>query len=299
MKKHEDTTKKLSFGASDGGNDQVSEIFADIFGKQKRSVQEQELSELLRLMEKDKMPETPLLSEKTWARMHAAIAMQNPVNKQILSERQHTQPLDWYHLLESQLTILPWKFLCGAGLFFVLAIMLFRESIAVGFLLQGAPFFSLLVLFYTYRSELYGMAEIEASCPYTALQIAGGRIFITFFCTILLCLLATSVLILGHSSGMAQEKMKLWKIILLWIAPLVFYMGISLTVSLKWGIMRGCCTAWSIWGIQFAAMQIRHKDVFLMGCENPLLVWLLLGIGMGLLGIYFYSATMEAQHYSV
>jgi hypothetical protein len=207
--------------------------------------------------------------------------------------------LDWYHLLESQLVILPWKFLFGAGIILALGIIFFRETITAVFLLQSAPFFSLLVLFYTYRSEIYGMTEIEASCPYTALQIAGGRIFITFLCTILLCLLATGILVLGHSSFLVQEKIKLWQIVLLWIAPMIFYVGISLSLSLKWGIFRGCCVAWSIWGLQFAALQIRHKDVFLTVCENPSLAWILLGIGMGLFGIYFYSARIGAQHYSV
>jgi hypothetical protein len=86
MKKHEVVEDGIGFFGVDEAKGQILDFLEDIFDEPEFSAQDQELVKILHFMAKDEIPETPLLSEQTWARMHAAIAMQNPANRRALSD---------------------------------------------------------------------------------------------------------------------------------------------------------------------------------------------------------------------
>lgn len=163
------------------------------------------------------------------------------------------------HLLKPQINILNWRFIIATSLMIFIGIFLTNgNSNSLIFLINGAPILGLLTLFYEHRAELYGTNELEASCPYTPAQLAGARIIVTLGYAITVCLIATGVIALAFSTTLTTEKILLWKTILSWLAPMIFFLGVALAISLKKGIIYGCGCSFIIWAMQII---LEYNDV--------------------------------------
>jgi hypothetical protein len=148
------------------------------------------------------------------------------------------------------------------------------------FLTNGAPVLGLLTLFYEHRAELYGTNELEASCPYTPAQLAGARIIVTVGYTIIVCLIATGMIAISFSDMLTKEKVLLWQTILGWLAPMVFFLGVALAVSLRLGIRSGCGSAFIMWAAQIIFEQNDFGNRFIQAGllrEMPM-VFLVIGL---------------------
>lgn len=159
-------------------------------------------------------------------------------------------------LVKPQMNILSWRFIAMTSLIIFAGIFLTNgDKNSLIFLTNGAPILGLLTLFYEHRAELHGTNELEASCPYTPAQLASARIIVTLGYTIIVCLIATGMIAISFSDMLTNEKMLLWQTILAWLAPMVFFLGVALAVSLHLGIMYGCGTAFVTWVAQIIFEQ--------------------------------------------
>ncbi|SFL54739.1 hypothetical protein [Pelosinus propionicus] len=207
-------------------------------------------------------------------------------------------------LVKPQLAILSWRFMAMTSLIIFAGIFLTngdRDSLI--FLTNGAPILGLLTLFYEHRAELYGTNELEASCPYTPAQLAGARIIVTLGYTIIVCLTATGMIALSFSDMLTNEKVLLWKTILAWLAPMVFFLGVALAVSLRLGAMYGCGTAFIMWvaKVIFEQSDIGKSLIQISLVGNGLIQrmpMILLVIGLILIAIYLRCLRVENMDYS-
>ncbi|AJQ28754.1 hypothetical protein [Pelosinus fermentans] len=207
-------------------------------------------------------------------------------------------------LVKPQLAILSWRFMAVTSLIIFAGIFLTngdRDSLI--FLTNGAPILGLLTLFYEHRAELYGTNELEASCPYTPAQLAGARIIVTLGYTIIVCLTATGMIALSFSDMLTNEKVLLWKTILAWLAPMVFFLGVALAVSLRLGAMYGCGTAFIMWvaKVIFEQSDVGRSLIQISLVGNGLIQrmpMILLVIGLILIAIYLRCMRVENMDYS-
>ncbi|GMA98922.1 hypothetical protein [Pelosinus sp. IPA-1] len=157
-------------------------------------------------------------------------------------------------LVKPQLDILSWRFMAMTSLIIFAGIFLTNgDKNSLIFLTNGAPILGLLTLFYEHRAEFHGTNELEASCPYTPAQLASARIIVTLGYTIIVCMIATGMI--SVSDMLTNEKILLWQTILAWLAPMVFFLGVALAVSLRLGVMYGCGLAFVIWVTQIILAQ--------------------------------------------
>jgi len=207
-------------------------------------------------------------------------------------------------LVKPQLDILSWRFMMMTSLIIFAGIFLIKsDTNSLIFLTNGAPILGLLTLFYEHRAQLYGTNELEASCPYTPAQLAGARIIVTVGYTIIVCLIATGMIALSFSNMLVNEKMLLWKTILAWLAPMVFFLGVALAVSLRLGVMYGCGSAFFIWVAQivFEQSDVGNRLIQISLVGNGLIQrmpMIFLGIGLILIAIYIRCLRVENIDYS-
>lgn len=209
-----------------------------------------------------------------------------------------------FRLVKPQINILGWRFMLMSSLIIFAGIILVQENRdSLNFLSNGAPILGLLTLFYEHRAELYGTNEMEASCPYTPAQLAGARIFVTLGYTIVVCLIATGGIALSHSNTLINEKIILWRTILEWLAPMVFFLGIALEVSLYYGIISGCGFAFILWIAQiiFEQSDIGKGLIRISLVENGFIQqempMLFLVAGLMLIAIYIRCLRGENMDY--
>ncbi len=236
---------------------------------------------------------------------HEEVPILKPVNRVAL-ERSASDGslLSVLRLVKLQLDILSWRFMAMTSLLIFAGIFLTNgDRDALIFLTNGAPILGLLTLFYEQRAELYGTNELEASCPYTPAQLASARIIVTLGYTIIVCLAATGMIALSFSDMLINEKMLLWKAIFAWLAPMVFFLGIALAVSLRLGAMYGCGTSFIMWVAQIIFEQSDVGKSFIQinlirtGLIQQIPMMLLV-IGLILIAIYLHCMRVENMDYS-
>lgn len=189
--------------------------------------------------------------------------------------------LSVFRLVKPQMSILTWRFMVTTSLIIFAGVFFTKgDTSSLIFLTNGAPILGMLTLFYENRAELYGTNELEASCPYTPAQLAGARIIVTLGYTVIVCLIATGMIAFSFSDILTNGKILLWKTILAWLAPMVFFLGVSLAVSLRLGISYGCGSAFIIWAMQIIFEQNNFGNHFIQAGllrEMPI-VFLVIGL---------------------
>ncbi len=234
-----------------------------------------------------------------------SVPLLKPVNRVAL-ERSASDGslLSVLRLVKLQLDILSWRFIAITSLIIFAGIFLTNgDSASLIFLTNGAPMLGLLTLFYEQRAEIYGTSELEASCPYTPAQLASARIIVTLGYTILVCLAATGLIALSFSDMLTNEKLLLWETILGWLAPMVFFLGVALAVSLRVGAMYGCGAAFFLWVTQiiFEQSDVGKNLIQISLVRSGLiqqLPMLLLVTGLLLIAIYLRYMRVENMDYS-
>jgi len=104
----------------------------------------------------------------------------NPLDKSIVQRNIGRSGFETvFLLLKSQIHLISWHFFLITALIFFVGVFLTKEDPTLTFLIKGAPLLALLTIFYECRGAVYGVNEMEASCPYTPAQLAGGRIILT------------------------------------------------------------------------------------------------------------------------
>jgi hypothetical protein len=204
-----------------------------------------------------------------------------------------------FRLVRPQMNILSWQFMAITSLIIFAGILLTKsDANSLIFLTNGAPILGLLTLFYEHRAALYGTNELEASCPYTPAQLAGARIIVTVGYTIIVCLSATGMIALSFSDMLANEKMLLWKMTLAWLAPMVFFLGVALAISLRFGIISGCGSAFVMWVAKIVFEQSDFGSRFIQRTLLHEMPMVFLLIGLMLIAIYIRCLRIENIDYS-
>lgn len=204
-----------------------------------------------------------------------------------------------FRLVKPQMNILSWRFMAMTSLIIFAGVFLTKgDTNSLIFLTNGAPILGLLTLFYEHRAELYGTNELEASCPYTLAQLAGARIIVTLGYTIIVCLLATGMIAISLSDMLTKEKILLWKTILAWLAPMIFFLGVALAVSLRLGIGSGCGSAFIMWAVQIIFEQSDFGNRFIQASLLREMPMIFLGIGLLLIAMHIRYLRIENIDYS-
>ena len=178
------------------------------------------------------------------------------------------------HLLSGRLTLLAAVILLAG-----VALISWLEWNVLQFLISAAPLLAIATFAYEYRSRMYGVSELEASCPYTPVQLATARLVVALGYNIILCLAATFFVTWN-------SQLLLWRVILEWMSPLFLVVGTAMTVSLWTGVMGGCLAGGVVWGLQMVMTDggtlfrlfIHHDS--LADCSS-------LALGLALLAISF------------
>lgn len=202
--------------------------------------------------------------------------------------------LSVFRLVKPQINILSWRFIVTTSLIIFAGIILTKgDRNSLIFLTNGAPILGLLTLFYEHRAELYNTNELEASCPYTPAQLAGARIIVTLGYTIIVCLIATGMIALSFSDILTNGKMLLWKTILAWLAPMVFFLGVALAVSLRFSIISGCSVAFILWATQIVFEQNHFGNPFIQASLLRDMPMVFLVIGLLLIAMHIRYLRIE------
>lgn len=207
--------------------------------------------------------------------------------------------LSVFRLVKPQMNILSWRFMATTSLIIFAGILLTKGDMnSLIFLTNGAPILGLLTLFYEHRAQFYGANELEASCPYTPAQLSGARIIVTLGYTIIVCLIATGMIALSFSDILTNGKILLWKTILAWLAPMVFFLGVSLAVSLRFGISYGCGSAFIIWAMQIIFEHNDFGNRFIQAGLLREMPMVFLVIGLLLIAMHIRYLRIENIDYS-
>ncbi len=181
-------------------------------------------------------------------------------------------------LIESQTILMSRGFIFLTIALFVIGLLLANlfQSDSPRFLIIASPFLGLLTLFYEYRSQIYTVEEIEASCFYSPAQVATARILVVLSYNLMLCTVAT--VIIGPAYNIV-----FWNLMLNWLAPLLLMLGVALFTSLKFGITGGCMMAGALWTAQITLVDGVSFLHFLLPNLTTIfidVVSMLLGIGL-------------------
>lgn len=221
-----------------------------------------------------------------------------PVDK-VAVQRPETGFCSIFHLVKPQIKILSWRFILMTSLIIFAGIILTKaKGDSLIFLINGAPILGLLTLFYEYRAEFYGTNEMEASCPYTPAQLAGARIIVTLGYSIIVCLISTGMIALSYAGTLTNEKVVLWRTILAWLAPMVFFLGVALAVSLHSGIMYGCGSSFMLWAAQIVFEKNDIGSHFIKASLLHEMPIIFLGIGTLLIAMHIRYLRLETIDYS-
>lgn len=209
-----------------------------------------EQEEFLRTMEcLDKYEVSPPDAQST----EAMIAFLKPVFAQTVPAMRErpAKPLPalgvWQLLLPQARLLGKW-FVLGTALLLLagLTITNAADGNTLKFLANAAPALGILTLLYEFRAKHSGVSELEASCPYSPVQLATARLMVILGFDILLCLAATPLVSYwqGRVLGM---------VVMSWLAPLLFLLGVALFFSLRLGITGGCLVSAAVWALQLTA----------------------------------------------
>jgi len=166
------------------------------------------------------------------------------------------------HLFKAQMRILTWKFIIVTSILLFGGIGLTKGDGSLLFLINGAPLLASLTLLYEHRSRFYKMEEMEAACPFSPAYVAAVRILVTLMYTGLLCFVATVLIDASAFAMFTGKKILLGNMILAWLVPMVFFLGITLVLSLRAGIGYGSFAAYILWLIQLMCEQNKYFKGF-------------------------------------
>lgn len=166
------------------------------------------------------------------------------------------------HLFKAQMRILTWKFIIVTSILLFGGIGLTKGDGSLLFLINGAPLLASLTLLYEHRSKFYKMEEMEAACPFSPAYVAAARILVTLMYTGVLCFVATVLIDASAFAMFTGKKILLENMILAWLVPMVFFLGITLVLSLRAGIGYGSFAAYILWLIQLMCEQNKYFKGF-------------------------------------
>lgn len=158
------------------------------------------------------------------------------------------------------------------------------------FLANASPILGLLTVLYEFRAKLSSVNELEAACPYSPAQLAAARLLVVLGYDILLCLAVTPVV--GYWQGLV-----LWQVVISWLAPLLFMLGIALAVSLRLGIFGGCLVSGTVWALQFAVNRGGSVFLIILPGQSVVLadlISLAMGVALILYSYRRWNAAMTA-----
>lgn len=239
--------------------------------------------ELMRTLDRLDQCEVPAPSEQS---TEALIAMLKPIFaeehvvsaavKRRVYEQEYDRSSPVLQLIKPQCMLLSKWFIILSLLSLFIGLFMTNafDGDTLRFLANASPLLGILTVLYEFRAQHSNMQELEAACPYSPAQIAAARLLIVLGYDILLCLLATSVIGYWHDGI-------LWRVVISWLAPLLFVLGVALCASLKLGISGGCLVSSIAWILQWKSGKGSMLAYFLP--NYPLFIdcaSLMIGIGL-------------------
>lgn len=149
--------------------------------------------------------------------------------------------VSWIRLALAQVSLLRPPFWIATLLVTLLGVAVQYSLEAPAFVIF-APALAALGVAYAFRPALTGTWEMEFACPIRPFEWLMVRFGVVVAYDLALLGLATPAF--GGGSGGVIA----WRLILLWLGPLLFLCGVALQASLRWGAMAGTMLPLLCWG---------------------------------------------------
>jgi hypothetical protein len=197
----------------------------------------------------------------------------------------------WLQLARAQVRLLGAPFWAASllvlGLGLALGLAGDGSLLAIAFVLC-APILAALGVAYVFRPEARSLRELEQISPVGALELLFVRLGVALAFNTALCLILLGLITLR------EPQIVLWRLLVVWLGPMLALTGTALYASLRLGSPAGVAVPLGLWGLlmllgwhesrlqggsllgQWVLTQVSHSDAFLLGAVIALLVGLLL-----------------------
>ncbi|MDI3339811.1 MAG: hypothetical protein QJR03_04690 [Sphaerobacter sp.] len=151
----------------------------------------------------------------------------------------------WLALARAQLALVDHAVLWAGAL--VLALGLLVAGIGLGGLLSlafalGAPVLAAAGVAYAFRPAGRTLAEIERISPVTPLELLYVRLGLVLAGNLTLALALLAVV------WIEEPRLVLWRLVLLWLGPMLGLAGGALYTAARWGMVAGLTAPLGAWG---------------------------------------------------
>lgn len=113
-------------------------------------------------------------------------------------------------------------------------------TLALGFVLL-APLLAAVCVIYAFWPATHTLWELERASPTQPLQLLYARLGLVLVCNSVLA----GVLLLMIE--MHEPRLTLWRLLLLWLGPMLLLVGAALYTSVRWGNLAGIAAPLCIW----------------------------------------------------
>lgn len=228
-------------------------------------------------------------SEQETENLIAQLKPMLPKPSVIKHEIRQTYSSSVWQLLRPQWMIISKKFIAGTVLSLFVGLFLTNafDGNTLMFLANSSPVLGILTIFYTFRAQHSGVDELEAACPYSPAQIAAARLLLVLGYDTFLCSMAT--LAVGSGQGGI-----LWQVVMSWLAPLLFVLGVALATSLRFDTTSGCCVSALAWFLQLKTGKESSVLVYLLP-DHSLMFFDCVSLTIGICLIFYSYKRLEAE----
>ena len=200
----------------------------------------------------------------------------------------------WLKLARAQFSLVDGVFWWVSGLLLALGILLIAAGggMLAAIYALTSPLLAAAGTAYIFRPEAHSLREFEILSAVRPLQLLYARLLLILTCNITLAL---TLILLAWTQDV---QIVLWRLLLIWLGPLIGLTGLALFMSLWRGALAGVIVPMVIWaGLLFVGWretvtQTVEKDFFLdafavaIGQSDALLLASLLILLAGILAIW-------------
>lgn len=151
----------------------------------------------------------------------------------------------WLRLARTQMLLLNVRFWIATLISVVLGILLVTAygGAMLTIYALGSPVLAIVVSAYLFRAETPTLREFELLGGYGAFELLYMRVLLvlayTFFMTLLLLLAAST----------QGVNVILWRLLVIWLGPMVGLTGLALYVTVRWNNFAGAALPIAVWAI--------------------------------------------------
>lgn len=154
--------------------------------------------------------------------------------------------VNWLALARAQLALVDPSAFWAAGLVFALGLLVTALGrgglLALGFTL-GAPILAAAGVAYAFRPAGRTLGEIERLSPVSLLELLYVRLGLVLSANLVLTLALLAL------TWVEMPRLILWRLLLLWLGPMLGIAGAALVVAARWGTLPGIAVPLGLWSV--------------------------------------------------